>query len=740
MTFSFDRGRNIVAQRESIACRRIDTASPSAYAVGAMIVELPEPFRSALARGDAASVVEAPATSPEALYARGLARAQLGREAGARADFEAARPRLGDLCDIESALVDVRSHTAVEDALVRAEAIASRAKPGSWLLARSEHVRGLALGKLRQPARAAESLVQAATAYESLDDTRGQAEVFDTLGMLYAAEGQLELASGYFALSVGLKGTVGDLYGIALTLGNLGRLHLRAGRYREALASFSADLRIATRLGDDRGRARMLNDIARARLGLGDLDGADAALREGLELARSKAFADIEFFVRKDTALSLVARFRRDGAPTLVSARRELDAAESVLAPGAEPYLRLVLEAARGEIALAAGDADALHRLESAARGFAEADLPDHEIATLVLLAEALAARGLKATAERCLTRALARARKDGYARYLAPIREAMERLEVVEGTVEEHGRLDLGRKDLASPDGYSALRLVGRGAFGDVHRALDPRANRIVAIKRLRLEDLYDPGERRRLVASTRLEMEAASRIRHPGIARVHAVGVDAEGRTYVVQEFIEGEPLRKRMPRDNSADLCGVLSCAGKIAAALEELHAHGIVHRDLKPENVMIRTPGGDPVLIDFGIAYVPRLGDAFGEGAVVGTFAYMAPEQLRGQPVDGRTDVYALGVLVYEWLAGVRPIVVPEGDFKKIAATIEQRPPVPLRDYRPNAPASVAGLVERLLAKNRKARPDAAQACREFEAILGGLGPPAGETRIQPTSRE
>jgi len=693
-----------------------------------MNAEIPEPFKSALARGDAASVIDAPAAAPEALYARGLARALLGRDAGARADFAAARPRLGDLCEIEEALLDVRTHAAVESALARAEAIASRAPAGSRLLSRSHHVRGLALGKLRKTARAAEALLAAAAAYESLEDTRGHAEVLDTLGMLYAAEGQLEPASGYFALSVGLKALAGDLYGIALTLGNLGRLHLRAGRFREALSSFSADLRIAKSLEDDRGRARMLNDIARARMGLQDFEGALAALRDALDLAKGKGFADIEFFVRKDTALCLVARHRESPSPDLLAAaRRELDAAETALSPGAEPYLRLLLEAARGEWALAAGDADALTRLESSARGFSEAELPDLEIPTLVLLAEAFSLRRLKATAERCLSRALARARKDGYARYLAPIREEMERLELVEGAVEERGRLDLARKEPASPDGYTALRLVGKGAFGEVHRALDPRTHRVVALKRLRLEELYDPTERRRLLASTRLEMEAASRIRHPGVARVHAVGTDAEGRTYLVQEFVEGEPLRNLIPRDASADLASVLACVAKLAAALEELHSHGIVHRDLKPENVMIRDPGGDPVLVDFGVAHVPRLGDVFGEDAVVGTYAYMAPEQLLAQPVDGRTDVYALGVVAYEWLAGVRPIVLRDGDFKAISAAVERKPPVPIREYRPQTPASVASFLETLLAKNRKSRPDAARVRLECEAILDGLGP-------------
>ena len=260
-------------------------------------------------------------------------------------------------------------------------------------------------------------------------------------------------------------------------------------------------------------------------------------------------FADLEFFGHKDLALTHLARFYEEGEvhALLEEASVELERAERALGGAEEPYLEHVLELARAEHMLAAGQGEALEMLERCTRSFAAASLPDLEIPALVSLAEALADRGYKETAEHALTRAMSRARKDGYSRYLPSIREAMKSLELVESAVEERGRLDPYQGTDRGPDGYTNLKRIGIGGFGEVWRALDPRTNRVVAIKMLRLDELYDARKRRRLEASTRVEMEAASRIRHPGIARVLAIGTDSKDRTYVVQEFIEGKTLRR-------------------------------------------------------------------------------------------------------------------------------------------------------------------------------------------------
>jgi serine/threonine protein kinase len=202
----------------------------------------------------------------------------------------------------------------------------------------------------------------------------------------------------------------------------------------------------------------------------------------------------------------------------------------------------------------------------------------------------------------------------------------------------------------------YRIERILGEGGMGVVYLAWDGGMRRFVAIKALSPAYTHDPSRRERL----RREARAAGAIRHSGIAIVFELR-EHEADVYIVAEYVEGETLREEIQR-GAAIAARVIDTAAGIASALAAAHDLGIVHRDLKPENIM-RTADGQIKILDFGLARIGESGSNGGsltvEGSVLGTPAYMAPEQIRRQAVDGRADLFALGILLHEMATGVHP---------------------------------------------------------------------------------
>jgi serine/threonine protein kinase len=211
----------------------------------------------------------------------------------------------------------------------------------------------------------------------------------------------------------------------------------------------------------------------------------------------------------------------------------------------------------------------------------------------------------------------------------------------------------------------YEVLGKLGAGGMGEVHLALDTQLNRKVAIKLLPAEFAANAERVRRFEQEAR----AASALNHPNIVTVYEIG-KLDQQRYIVTEYIEGETLRQRMAREprGRLRLSEALEMAAQVAGALQAAHEAGITHRDIKPENVMVRQYGLVKVL-DFGLAK-PSSAAADSQlsameklstrsGVVMGTVSYMSPEQARGEKVDHRTDIFALGVMVYEMLSGQRP---------------------------------------------------------------------------------
>jgi len=280
----------------------------------------------------------------------------------------------------------------------------------------------------------------------------------------------------------------------------------------------------------------------------------------------------------------------------------------------------------------------------------------------------------------------------------------------------------------------YQILERIGVGGMGEVFLAYDSRLDRKVAIKRIRPGTAVTPVSRERF----RREARMAARLSHSAIVQVYDI-LEEEESEYIVMEYVEGATLRDQVRR-GPMDVRAALELARELAAGLDTAHRQGIIHRDLKTENVLVSTSGG-PKILDFGIA--KRLldneeeGSLTAESSVLGTCRAMSPEQARGEPLDPGTDLFALGVLLYEVLTGTSPFEA-ESHLSTMSRVILHRQ-APAQKLNPAIPGQLSQLIDRLLEKTAAMRPvSAAEVRRELEEIAarlgttGSSGAPAGGT--------
>ena len=256
----------------------------------------------------------------------------------------------------------------------------------------------------------------------------------------------------------------------------------------------------------------------------------------------------------------------------------------------------------------------------------------------------------------------------------------------------------------------YEVVALIGAGGMGEVWLATELRLGRKVALKLLPPDLTRDPDR----ILRFEHEARAASALNHPNVCTIYALDQTSEGQHYIAMEYVEGDTLRRRLTTSRLT-VAEALDIAIQVAAALSVAHAAGIIHRDIKPENVMLR-PDGVVKVLDFGLA---KLAPAISEGAqttqmavntdagtVVGTAAYMSPEQTRGEQLDARTDVFSLGVVLYEMATGVPPF---RGKTSAVIfEAILNRAPLPAASLRPELPAGLDGLIAKALEKDRDIR--------------------------------
>jgi serine/threonine-protein kinase len=257
--------------------------------------------------------------------------------------------------------------------------------------------------------------------------------------------------------------------------------------------------------------------------------------------------------------------------------------------------------------------------------------------------------------------------------------------------------------------DRFVIERALGHGGMGAVYLANDERLTEKVALKIMHGMALLDPTASDRL----RREASAARRISHPNVVKIHDVGED-QGHLFLSMEFVEGQSLADVIKRHSVLPLERVRGYVSEICEGLAAAHAQGVIHRDLKPANVII-TPDQRVKIIDFGLARVANLEGMTATGMLLGTPEYMAPEQIKGGNLDGRTDLYALGALTYHAITGRPPFTGDTPIGVSLAQATEQ--PIPPSSLRPGLDPAWDAFVLKALSKAKEDRFETAQAMRD-----------------------
>jgi len=248
----------------------------------------------------------------------------------------------------------------------------------------------------------------------------------------------------------------------------------------------------------------------------------------------------------------------------------------------------------------------------------------------------------------------------------------------------------------------YEILKELGKGAMGTVYLGKDPKINREVAIKTLRYEE-FDPQQVEELKKRFFREAEAAGKLSHPNIVTIYDIGEDYDI-AYMAMELLDGTDLAEFCEKDKLLPPAEVIRIISSVAGALDYAHSNGVVHRDIKPANIML-LKNGEIKVADFGIARVMASSKTH-TGVILGTPSYMSPEQIAGQKVDGRSDLFSLGVVFYELLTGSKPF---EGDsIATLMYNITTSPPPPLREKAPTIPVVCESIINRLLSKDKEER--------------------------------
>ena len=285
----------------------------------------------------------------------------------------------------------------------------------------------------------------------------------------------------------------------------------------------------------------------------------------------------------------------------------------------------------------------------------------------------------------------------------------------------------------------YKITEKLGEGGMGVVYKAEDTKLDRTVALKFLAAHLLNDEEAKARFLR----EAKAAAGLDHPNICTVYEVG-EAEGKTFLSMAFIKGEALEAHIER-GPLPLKDALEIGRQIAEGLEAAHEEGVVHRDIKPANIMVDAKGRATIM-DFGLAHLTEASRLTKTDQTMGTVAYMSPEQAQGMEVDNRSDVWALGVVLYEMVCGQRPF---QGQYDQaLLYEIVHQEPEPLTGVRAGVPMELEFIVGKCLAKDRNDRPSSAEEIARDLRTLGeklksgrstilhtGIvtGPPAGSTQ-------
>lgn len=263
---------------------------------------------------------------------------------------------------------------------------------------------------------------------------------------------------------------------------------------------------------------------------------------------------------------------------------------------------------------------------------------------------------------------------------------------------------------------GFPLVRTIAHGAMGELHLATDPATGQPVAVKTVRFAGSELTRDR------FLRESAAAGRLQHPAIVATYSAGVEGQGDAavgWIAMEWVVGQDLGRYTEPARLLPEAVVLDLAIQLADALAHAHAHGVVHRDVKPSNILVNLASGVVKLSDFGCAHLSD-GERSRSGLIIGSPVYMAPEQLAGVPLDGRCDLYALGVVLFQLLTGRLPF--DSSSLGHLLTQIATQPPPALASLRPDLPPLLSDIVARAMAKDPAHRQaDAAKFARELRAV-------------------
>lgn len=551
--------------------------------------------------------------------------------------------------DAESAvadcLADLSNNAPADVIFARLRSIEPQAAGSPLLRARFLRARAIASNRLGFPTEALGDLLEARNILQREPDRRELTEVIRTIALVYSWRGEGREAA--LALLQAVAVASSQPTGLAVVLMDAGRLHLEVGRPSDAAVLFGHALEIAKPDLPRREYERACVNLIQALVAAGRIEEA----RKHLESVLPSLAPESR---RVRLLLHIEAMRIAIACSNWPVAQEALAMAAEFVAPEAASFSRVELAHAEAELVLAEGEAAKAEKLllgVIARYADAEDDLAPREITARLLRARALDALHRSDEADRTLAAALRRARARGLVGYADFVRGRI----AARGGSESAWFPDttiIGRP--SDPAGrFVRRRPLGAGGYGNVERAYDLELGVEVAVKRISLEDIYDMRERPRLLESARTEVAAASRIQHPSVVRVYGMLMDDSGNALVIEELVEGQTLRSIMA--TPIPVAQALDLIARLAFALAAVHAAKIVHRDVKPENIILRGHGS-PVLVDFGVAVIGKQRHRL---PAAGTPNYMPPEQIRGHRLDGRVDLYALGVIAHEMLLGHPP---------------------------------------------------------------------------------
>ena len=280
---------------------------------------------------------------------------------------------------------------------------------------------------------------------------------------------------------------------------------------------------------------------------------------------------------------------------------------------------------------------------------------------------------------------------------------------------------------DISTLGKYEIRHEIGRGAMGVVYEGYDPMIKRIVALKTIRADQLAG-ADGPNVIARFRREAQAAGRLNHPNIVSIYEFGEDA-GTWFIAMEKIEGRELKQCFETNERFTTADIVRIMSQVLDALDYSHRQGVIHRDIKPANIFL-LPGGVVKVGDFGIAHI-ETSNLTQVGAVMGTPSYMSPEQIMGLPVDGRSDLFSAGVILYQFLTGERPFA---GSATTTMQKVLKEDPLPPSSLNVQAPAGMDAVVRKALAKRPE---DRFQTAREFADALRAAAPGVSLAATDPT---